>query len=90
MNFVRVPTARPEHRLAGSPEPGDVVNAAIGHSMRLGHPYVSTSDLLLAVASDTTSEGAGVLSALGIDLARLSARAASYTVELPDESGLDS
>jgi hypothetical protein len=90
LGFVRVPTARSGHRTAGSPEPEDLVNAAIGQSIRLGHPYVATSDLLLAVASDTTSAGAGVLSVLGVDLTRISARAASFRGESSDESGPDS
>jgi hypothetical protein len=61
-------------RVPMTPRAAAIVAAAVGQALELGHNYVGTEHLLLAMFSDTEGMAAQVLATLGIDRERVRAR----------------
>jgi ATP-dependent Clp protease ATP-binding subunit ClpA len=57
----------PPERIPYSSRAKKALSVAVRHALRLGHNYVGTEHLLLAILDDADGEGAQALLAVGID-----------------------
>jgi ATP-dependent Clp protease ATP-binding subunit ClpC len=79
----------PTAHIPFTPQAKQVLRLALGEALRLGHNYVGTEHLLLALISERDDVAGRVLAAAGADLGRVQAEVVRLLAEYQQRTGPD-